>query len=309
MRVLQNEEVVSTIRATLQYFHIFKHPLYLEEIHRFSPMDIPVNELYHALREMVITGAIYEYDNFYMLEDNKELVNRRLEGKQRADALMDEAYRSASRIARFPFVESVCISGSLSKGYANEKSDIDLFIITKKNRLWICRTILHLFKKMTFLWNAQHSFCMNYFIDESKLCIEEQNRFTATELATLIPAYNSFVYRRLIDENRAWLVNMFPNINWNSGTLITKKEPKTFRRIWEQGINLIFPKQINLLLMNVTNKWWRFKWQRKGYPMQDYDLAMKTKWYVSKNHPLNYQKKVLKQLKEQNHPHLATALG
>ncbi|MGN6476672.1 MAG: nucleotidyltransferase domain-containing protein, partial [Flavipsychrobacter sp.] len=238
MRVLQNEEVVSTIRATLQYFHIFKHPLYLEEIHRFSPMDIPLNELYHALREMVITGAIYEYDNFYMLEDSRELVTRRLEGKQRADALMDEAYRSVSRIARFPFVESVCISGSLSKGYANEKSDIDLFIITKKNRLWICRTILHLFKKMTFLWNAQHSFCMNYFIDESKLCIEEQNRFTATELATLIPAYNSFVYRRLIDENRAWLVNMFPNITWSTGTLITRKEPKTFRRIWEHGINL-----------------------------------------------------------------------
>lgn len=309
MRVLQNEEVVSTIRATLQYFHIFKHPLYLEEIHRFSPMDIPLNELYHALREMVITGAIYVYDNFYMLEDNRELVTRRLEGKQRADALMDEAYRSASRIARFPFVESVCISGSLSKGYANEKSDIDLFIITKKNRLWICRTILHLFKKMTFLWNAQHSFCMNYFIDESKLCIEEQNRFTATELATLIPAYNSFVYRRLIDENRAWLVNMFPNITWSTGTLITRKEPKTFRRIWEQAINLIFPKQINLLLMNATDKWWRLKWQRKGYPMQDYDLAMKTKWYVSKNHPLNYQKKVLKQLKEQNQPHLATAIG
>jgi hypothetical protein len=33
--------------------------------------------------------------------------------------------------------------------------------------------------------------------------------------------------------------------------------------------------------------------------MEDYDLAMKTRWYVSKNHPANYQKKVLRQLKLQ----------
>jgi hypothetical protein len=62
-------------------------------------------------------------------------------------------------------------------------------------------------------------------------------------------------------------------------------------------INLLFPKQLNLFLMNFTDKLWRLKWERKGYPMKDYDLAMKTRWYVSKNHPHNYQKKVLKELK------------
>lgn len=30
--------------------------------------------------------------------------------------------------------------------------------------------------------------------------------------------------------------------------------------------------------------------------MEYYDLAMKTRWYVSKNHPKNYQKKVLEKI-------------
>jgi len=45
--------------------------------------------------------------------------------------------------------------------------------------------------------------------------------------------------------------------------------------------------------MKLTDTWWRYKWRKKNYPMQDYDLAMKTRIYVSKNHPANYQKKVL----------------
>jgi hypothetical protein len=37
----------------------------------------------------------------------------------------------------------------------------------------------------------------------------------------------------------------------------------------------------------------------KKYPMQDYDLAMKTRWYVSKNHPLNYQKKIINTVQQE----------
>lgn len=40
------------------------------------------------------------------------------------------------------------------------------------------------------------------------------------------------------------------------------------------------------------------KMETKRFPMDDYDLAMKTRWYVSKNHPLNYQKRVLQNVKQ-----------
>ena len=59
------------------------------------------------------------------------------------------------------------MSGSLSKHFADEKSDIDFFIITSANRLWIARTCMHLFKKVSYIAGKQHWFCMNYYVDEA----------------------------------------------------------------------------------------------------------------------------------------------
>jgi len=53
-----------------------------------------------------------------------------------------------------------------------------------------------------------------------------------------------------------------------------------------------------LLLFDYTNKSWRKKWTKKGYNMEDYDLAFKTRLNVSKNHPKNHQKLVLKHKNE-----------
>ncbi len=285
--------IQNAIINTLNYFFVFRHPLLPDEIHRFTGKAISQKDLLHALQTMADEGSIYEYKGYYMPDYKPEYIEEREAGAIRADRLMKEANASAAIIATFPFVSSVCISGSLSKGYATETSDIDLFIVTAANRLWICRTLLHLYKKTTFLHGKEHSFCMNYFIDESRMCIEEQNIFTATELATLIPVYNKEKHRELIQANKSWLVNVLPNITWNTDMAIFVTSKRGWRKLAEPILNITLPKQLNLALMHLTDKLWRLKWKRKQYPMQDYDLAMKTKWYVSKNHPLNYQKKVL----------------
>jgi hypothetical protein len=50
--------------------------------------------------------------------------------------------------------------------------------------------------------------------------------------------------------------------------------------------------------MELTDKKWRKKWARKNFPMEAYDLAFKTRLYVSKNHDKNYQEKILKQYED-----------
>lgn len=296
MSVSETIRLEDAIISTLNYFNLFKRPLNTEEIYSFLTKQTDVKRLQLVLNEMVSCGHIFEHSGHYMLVDNKEFVTERERGKKRADILLDKAIDSVNLISKFPFVSAVCISGSLSKGYANAQSDIDLFIITDKKRLWICRTLLHLYKKLTFFWGKEHSYCMNYFIDESKLCIEEQNIFTATELATLLPVYNVEKHRELIYANKCWLVKTLPNISWNSDMIVASVEKSTARRIVEPFINILAPSLLNLSLMHLTDKWWRLKWRHKKYPMKDYDLAMKTRWYVSKNHPHNYQKRVLNQL-------------
>lgn len=281
------------ILSTLKYYHVFRHPLYADEIHSFLQVAASKPELQHTLDEMVREESIFYAHNMYSLENSSQIFLKRLIGADMAAEKMKEARKCAAIIATFPFVKAVCVSGSLSKGYADEQSDIDFFIITAQQRLWISRTLLHMFKKLTFLVNRQHSFCMNYFIDETRLRLEEKNIFTATELATLVPVYNKDMYEVLINQNKDWVAGFFPNMDVNDNTHIAFHTASFIKKPAEWLLNRLWPERLSMALMQLTDKLWRRKWQRKNYPMEDYDIALKTKWYVSKQHPLNYQKKVL----------------
>lgn len=284
------------VTDALRYFHIFRFPLFIHEIQKYLNVPACAEELAAVLEDMVTNKELYCYKGLYMLENDRSLADSRLKSAKKATVRMVEARRSGRIIAMFPFVKAVCISGSLSKGYADEESDIDFFIITAANRLWICRTLLHVFKKFTFLVKKQHSYCMNYFLDESRPCLEEQNKFTGTEIVTLIPLHDEGVFDSFVEANSGWVQPLFPNFVHRHGSQQSKS---TFKKILENFIALLAPGYVNKGMMSFTDTWWRYKWQRKNYPMEDYDLAMKTRWYVSKNHPANYQKKVLQQLKLQ----------
>ena len=286
--------IKESILTALRYFHVFKFPLYIGEIHKYAAAAADMADLKISLAQLVAEGKVFLHDDLYMLENDEQYAAKRKLSSEKAALRMIEARRSGTVIARFPFVKAVCISGSLSKGYADDRSDIDFFIITAKNRLWICRTVLHIFKKFTFLNNKQHSYCMNYFLDESMPEIEEKNIFTATEIATLIPVYEEGTYSGFIDANKKWVRGFFPNFQLDETSTI--KKPVGRGMLSERFFNIIFPGALNSLLMQVTDKWWRLKWRKKNYPPEDYELAMKTRWYVSKNHPANYQKKVLEKL-------------
>ncbi|MGZ8553146.1 MAG: nucleotidyltransferase domain-containing protein [Chitinophagaceae bacterium] len=175
------------ILKVLAYFDIFHYPLTKNEIRKF--LDHPLSEINfeESLEQMLSDEVIFLHNDFYSLQNNSLLAQRRKEGNRKAGKLLPKAFKIGRFLFHFPFVRAVFISGSLSKNFADEKADIDFFVITKANRLWIARTIMHLFKKLTFLTGHQHYFCMNYYIDEEALLIEDQNIFTAMEVATLVP--------------------------------------------------------------------------------------------------------------------------
>ena len=105
-------------------------------------------------------------------------------------------------IKRFPFVRAVFLSGELSKNISSDDGDIDFMIVTEKNRLWICRTLLTFFKKI-FLFNQKKYLCINYFVDEEHLHLPKKNIFTATEIAHVKPLFNFILFQlTLIHESR-----------------------------------------------------------------------------------------------------------
>src|SRR5690606_32186099 len=199
-----------SILRTLLYFDLFQYPLLPEEIFKFlGTNSIAPHDVDQALDELRRAGRVHRYGTLYGLRADEGLAGRRLRGNQLAQRMSAFAHRRGRFIGAFPFVRAVMASGSFSKGYMDENSDLDFFVVTVPGRLWIARMLIAIYKRV-FLLNNHKYCCCNYFITEDHLEIEEKNLFTATELATLVPVCGRSVYRRLMRAN-SWVSEYFPN--------------------------------------------------------------------------------------------------
>lgn len=287
----QHNALSKSILKTLLYFDIFQYPLTAAEVFKhITTNHVTPDEVTRALAQLSDQSIIYPIADFYSIQNNLALGSRRVQGNQKALMSLPMARKKAMFISKFPFVRAVMASGSLSKDYMDEHSDLDFFVITKPNRLWIARMLLTLYKKI-FLFNSHKYFCVNYYVDEEHLEIEEKNIFTATELATLIPLYGKEHYSQLMTAND-WIKKYLPNHAARPIEQVPAYEPSWFNKILEAIINCGGGNRIERIFMGLLAKWWKKRYQAT-YSKPDFEVAFKTKEYVSKGHPNNHQRKVL----------------
>ena len=279
------------ILKVLAYFDIFHYPLTKKEIKRFLDRTIDDHKLDKLLDHLLSSRRIFSDSNFYSLQDNPLLTHRRKEGNLRAAKLFPTALKIGRFLYHFPFVRAIGISGSLSKNFADEKADIDFFIITKANRLWIARTIMHVFKKLTFITGHQHFFCMNYYIDEEALLIGDKNIFTAIEIATLVPVCG-----------KVTLDDFFASNSWHQHFFSARDHKQlandnAFRNPFKKLAEFIFNNQTGDRLDNWLCQITTRRWQQKSLEGQlnknGNMVKLITGKHFARSNPGGFQEKVL----------------
>jgi hypothetical protein len=283
---------------TLLYYDIFQYPLKGSEVFCFLRINsVTEKDVIQCLDGLVQQKCVSKFGELYSLQPTETNIERRIKGNQEAKRYLPLAKQRALQISRFPFVRAVLASGSLSKDYMDENSDLDFFIVTAPSRLWISRTLLVIYKRL-FLHNSHKQFCVNYFVDSEHLEIEEKNLFTATELATVIPLYGADYYHQLIAKNKSWLTEYFPNFKPRDAVAVPVHQKVFLKKVTEGVINLLVGKSLNLFFMWLTQRRWK-QLYASHYNVNDFKIAFKTKEYVSKNHPRHFQKKVMDHYREQ----------
>lgn len=234
-------------------------------------------------------NLINSKNGFYFLGSSDSKVKLRVARNQNVDKYRSIARKKARLIFSFPFVRGVFISGSLSKDCVESDGDIDFFILTQKNRLWLCRALLILYKKI-FLLNSYRYFCLNYFIDEENLEIEEKNIYTATELVTLIPAAGKEMCEAFMDAN-LWTESYRPGFPRRAFLDKNDKRKLHLKKI----IEIVFKGNVGDVLNEKMMKTFVRFWKRKFryFSKEEFDDALKSNVHVSKHHPNDFQQKVL----------------
>lgn len=286
-----SEPARDSILRTVAYFDIFQYPLNQEEIRQFLERRIDNSLLEKRLQAMVEEGSLFLYQGFYMIQDNPLLVPRRRQGNERAEQLLVKARAIGRFLYSFPFVRGIGISGSLSKHFADREADIDFFIITSAKRLWLARTFMHIFKKLTFLSGRQHYYCMNYYVDEEAMLLDNQNIFTAVELKTLIPVSGQNVMTRFFSTNQ-WADQWLPQCPCRQ-QLQADPPVSMFRRAMEWMLSNRLGDLLDDLLWKTTTKRWKRKEAIGRRNNKGLMMGLITGKHFARSNPGDFQEKVL----------------
>ncbi len=210
----------NAILKTIIYADIFDYPLTLFEIHKWLiKKKLNLRQVESTLAKLVKSEKLKLHKGFYFLPRREKLVAIR---KRRA--LQSRKYFQKVKIVAYllklnPWIKLVGISGGLAMENAEKTDDIDLFLITAKNRLWLSRILTLVLLSFTgqrrsvndSKKNAAGKLCPNIFIEEDQLSQASKDLYLAHEVLQMHLLWQrDNIYGKYLEDNE-WAFEFLPN--------------------------------------------------------------------------------------------------
>lgn len=279
------------IISTLKFFDLQDYPLTLFELHKFLIADFQIlrentdeqGEIkdadFTAETEVSIDAVLdcldtecrsetQNYLGFYYLLGRREIAILRLSnyfyGIKREKLIRGYI----GPLKALPFVRGVALAGSQAMGQQKFGSDIDLFIITHPQFLWLARTLVtayfQILGKRRYGENIANRFCLNHYLAGPKKIGSLRNLYTASEylkLRALIYEHSVWSFQQ---ENSDWEKAFFPNAG------ITEPEKGRQSRIQKFFENILGLK-FGLWLEQMLKNWQMPKIRREKFIVVEED--------------------------------------
>ncbi len=205
------------IIATLSFFDLFDHPLTLQELEEYLLGEKA------TLAELIATieksPSIEHSLNYIYLQGREEMMNHRFEKQPIADNLWKKVDFYLPFLEKIPFIENISVTNTLAFGNPKPESDIDLFIIAKKNRLYTARFFTTitctLLGARRYAKKVKGRFCLCFFLSQEGLNLNSMRKnhhdiYLAYWFKTLQPIFGAASYIEFIQQN-PWLQEYFPH--------------------------------------------------------------------------------------------------
>lgn len=201
--------------ATLVYFDLFDYPLTFSELERFFLGKLPSSS---ALQDFLDhENGVQTLDGYYFLKGREALVKTRTERENVAQMYWKKVKFYLPFLQAVPFLKMVGVCNTLAFNNPTHNSDIDLFIVAKKGRLFIVRFFTVLI--LSLLGVRRHGnkiagrFCLSFYVTENALNLEPI-QFSAEDIyltywiLTLRPVYGLETYEKFCEANH-WIEKYF----------------------------------------------------------------------------------------------------
>ena len=232
---IKEKEVSSSVLDLLAYFAVMSIRLDFDTLYSYLPIRTGHLVVKKQLRSLIRQGKVQCIDNLFGLKGYKYTSQKRPQAR-RAE-LLKKARRWSRLIRLIPAVKSVVVINSVAYGNVHSGSDIDLFIITTPNRIFLTKGFLMYFLKLIKQLEDQQvsagRFSLGMFVTTKGVKLEKDmmkvnNPDLAPRMVTGIPVYGADTWYGIL-KNDPYLQAHLPNYIW----------PKTSIRIHGSGIKLL----------------------------------------------------------------------
>src|SRR3990172_1629516 len=219
-----------SILKTLIYADIFDYPLKINEIHKWLigrkttllQIEKALDKLVKSSRQrrgLPETAKLKVKSGYYFLPKRARIVGIRKRREKQSKIYFRKAKILSQLLKIIPWIKLVGVSGGLAMENAGKSDDIDLFIITSKNHLWISRLIalglLSLVGQRRKTGGKGRKIagklCVNTLLEEDRLEQASKDIFVAHEVLQMRVLWQrDEVYSKYLADNE-WAFKFLPN--------------------------------------------------------------------------------------------------
>lgn len=226
---MQNR-IANCILSTIVYYDILDYPLTAFEIWKYllKSQKIEVEsqnemqscetcsllDIMRGLEGDGLKNEVESFNGFYFLKGRKELVNKRIERNKISEKKFKIIRWVAFWLRFVPYVRMIAATGRVAMKNAGKKSDLDLFIVLEKKRIFTGRILVTLLVqfmgKRRYGRKISDRICLNYFIASDSLEISVKDLFASSEYFFMVPLFGAEIFRMFQAEN-SWIKNYHIN--------------------------------------------------------------------------------------------------
>jgi hypothetical protein len=199
------------IARSVIYASLFDYPLTLAQLRQtlIESIQTPSQVLAAYNGSAALQDLIEFRDGFFFPTGRADLVDERRRREARSRGFLDRHRLLLQLVCMLPYVRMVALSGSIAHLNLEGSGDLDLFIVTRGRRVWSTTVAVLLLAK---LLRRRRIVCANFVVADSRLLLEQQDLFAASQVIHLKPLLGRDVFLRLLEHN-PFVFRFYPNFH------------------------------------------------------------------------------------------------
>ncbi len=235
------------ILITVFYCRIFDYVLTKKELEKrlvsenfVKKLDINFQSskrnLDSEIKQLIKKNLLFNQDDYYLLDpSDSKLIKLRAKRKKFLVIQKKKELMSLIRLGRqCRWISAIAITGAASmQNSSNQEDDLDLFVITQPNRLWLTRIYVLIYsvlkKKKISMFSKKLIWDFNLWMDSHCLAVPDKyfSLYSAYEVVQTVFFYDSDHLKEKFYQQNAWIKKYLSNYNYSDNNMSKPQKHKS----------------------------------------------------------------------------------